>query len=91
MFAKIKKLKKIVHYARWPALVLIMLYQRLFSPDHSFWSKYFFPRGYCRYRPSCSEYGKLAIKKYGLFKGGSKAVWRVLRCNPWGKGGEDLP
>lgn len=70
---------------------LILTYQRLFSPDHSFWSKTFFPRGYCKYYPSCSEYARQAIGKRGVLVGSFKAVWRVVRCNPWSGGGVDLP
>lgn len=43
----------------------------------------------CRFYPSCSQYGYEAIAKYGVWKGGALAVWRVLRCNPFGKGGFD--
>ena len=46
----------------------------------------------CKFTPTCSEYAILAIKKYGLLKGGAKAVWRILRCNPFSKsGGYDPP
>ena len=45
----------------------------------------------CRYIPTCSEYAILAIEKYGVIKGILKAVWRVLRCNPFSKGGVDYP
>lgn len=45
----------------------------------------------CRFYPTCSEYAILAIKKYGVLKGTFKAVWRVLRCNPFSKGGIDFP
>ena len=43
----------------------------------------------CRFTPTCSEYAFEAIKKYGALKGGCLAVWRVLRCNPFCKGGYD--
>jgi len=45
----------------------------------------------CRFYPSCSEYSCQAIKKYGATKGLILSFWRVLRCNPWNKGGIDLP
>ncbi|MBR2453115.1 MAG: membrane protein insertion efficiency factor YidD [Clostridia bacterium] len=45
----------------------------------------------CRFYPTCSEYAILAIQKYGPFKGSLKAVWRILRCNPFSKGGIDMP
>ncbi|WP_196593517.1 membrane protein insertion efficiency factor YidD [Pectinatus sottacetonis] len=43
----------------------------------------------CRYIPTCSEYAVIAIKKYGARKGGYMAVKRILRCNPFHKGGYD--
>ncbi|MGZ4320362.1 MAG: membrane protein insertion efficiency factor YidD [Gaiellaceae bacterium] len=43
----------------------------------------------CKYHPSCSQYASDALHKYGLLKGTAKAVWRILRCNPWSKGGVD--
>jgi len=43
----------------------------------------------CRFVPSCSEYGHEAIAKYGIIRGGRLAVWRILRCNPFGRGGYD--
>ncbi|HBB37848.1 MAG: hypothetical protein UV82_C0005G0014 [Candidatus Magasanikbacteria bacterium GW2011_GWD2_43_18] len=79
----------ILHWPRKPVLWLIRLYQKTLSPDHSFWAKKKNPYGYCRYFPTCSVYGYQAIEKYGVIRGGLKAVWRVLRCNPWSKGGVD--
>ncbi|PJB15854.1 membrane protein insertion efficiency factor YidD, partial [Candidatus Falkowbacteria bacterium CG_4_9_14_3_um_filter_38_19] len=49
----------------------------------------FFPQGFCRFQPSCSDYAIAAIEKYGVIKGGGKALWRVLRCNPFNRGGWD--
>lgn len=43
----------------------------------------------CKYTPTCSQYGIEAIEKYGALKGGALAVWRILRCNPFSKGGFD--
>ena len=43
----------------------------------------------CKYYPTCSEYTKQAIEKYGAFKGGLMGMWRILRCNPFSKGGYD--
>ena len=45
----------------------------------------------CRFTPTCSVYAGQAIVKYGLLKGGAKAVWRVLRCHPFNPGGVDEP
>lgn len=62
------------------AMLLIRGYQKGISP--------FLPPS-CRFHPSCSEYGYQAIEKYGIIRGGAMTVWRVLRCNPFGKGGYD--
>jgi putative membrane protein insertion efficiency factor len=43
----------------------------------------------CRFYPSCSQYAAEAIEKYGVFSGGIKSVKRLLRCNPFSKGGYD--
>jgi len=64
------------------AVLLIRLYQKFLSPA--------FP-GTCRFHPTCSEYAVMAIEKYGLFKGSLKSFWRILRCNPFSKGGIDYP
>ena len=45
--------------------------------------------GNCRYIPSCSEYALEAILKRGFFVGVALAVWRILRCNPFSRGGFD--
>ncbi len=68
---------------------LINFYQKILSPDHSFWAKKIFPWGYCKFQPTCSEYSKQALQKYGVMKGGIKTIWRILRCNPWSRGGKD--
>lgn len=77
------------HIPRYVFSALIWLYQKTLSPDHSFWAKVFFPDGYCKYYPSCSEYGKKAFLKHGVFKGFFKTFYRIIRCNPWSKGGVD--
>ncbi len=61
---------------------LIKVYQRFISP--------LLPPS-CRFYPTCSSYAIEAIEKYGVIKGGFKAAWRVLRCNPLNKGGIDYP
>ena len=43
----------------------------------------------CKYYPTCSEYTKQAIEKYGLLKGIFLGAWRLIRCNPFSKGGYD--
>jgi uncharacterized protein len=82
--------KKIVYIPRVPLLWLIRIYQKTLSPDHGFF-KFLHANGYCKYYPTCSQYGYEVIKKRGLFVGVPKTVWRILRCNPWSKGGVDLP
>ena len=58
----------------------IRIYQKYLSPlKHT----------KCPYYPTCSQYGLEAIEKYGAFKGGLMAIWRILRCNPFSKGGYD--
>ena len=61
-------------------LFIIKLYRKYISPMKS--TK-------CPYIPSCSEYGMEAIEKYGALKGGALALWRIIRCNPFSKGGYD--
>lgn len=43
----------------------------------------------CRFVPTCSQYAITAIERYGAFKGGRLAAWRLIRCNPLCKGGYD--
>ena len=43
----------------------------------------------CPYFPSCSDYGLEVVSKYGAVKGGFLALWRIIRCNPFSKGGYD--
>ena len=59
---------------------LIRFYQRNISPWHP---------GCCRFIPTCSQYALEAVTKYGALKGGWLAFRRILRCNPFHKGGYD--
>jgi len=59
---------------------LIKVYQKILSP--------LFPPS-CRFYPTCSEYSAQAITKHGVLKGLIKSIWRILRCNPFSKGGYD--
>jgi len=43
----------------------------------------------CRYVPTCSEYAMEAVERWGVIRGGAKALWRLLRCHPLAKGGLD--
>lgn len=62
------------------SIKLIILYRKYLSPLKS--TK-------CPYYPSCSQYGLEAIERFGFVKGGLLTVWRILRCNPFSKGGYD--
>ncbi len=62
------------------AVATIKLYQRVVSP--------MLPNS-CRFYPSCSQYTVLAIRKYGVLKGILMGSWRIMRCNPFSKGGFD--
>lgn len=56
-----------------------------------FYQKYLSPlkRTKCPYYPTCSQYGLEAVQKHGALKGSLLAIWRILRCNPFSKGGYD--
>ena len=43
----------------------------------------------CKFYPTCSDYTKQAIEKYGIIKGGFLGIYRIIRCNPFSKGGYD--
>lgn len=70
-------MKKILIY---PLLVLIKLYQNFISP--------LLPST-CRYSPTCSEYSKQSLVKFGLIKGFIISIKRIIKCNPWGGSGYD--
>ena len=61
---------------------LIVLYQKTLSPDHGP-LKVRYPHGFCRFYPSCSEYTKQAVIKYGSLKGLYLGVIRIFKCNPF--------
>jgi putative membrane protein insertion efficiency factor len=62
------------------AILPIRAYQRLVSPA--------LPRR-CKYYPTCSAYAVQAIESYGILRGAVLAAWRLLRCNPFSRGGYD--
>lgn len=64
----------------WLLLLPIIFYQRCITP---------FTPPACRFTPTCSEYARQALLKHGPIKGTMLAVWRILRCNPWGGSGYD--
>jgi putative membrane protein insertion efficiency factor len=68
---------------RVPALVgmgLIQLYRHTIGV---LWG------GNCKYHPTCSQYALDAVREFGLARGSILAGWRLLRCNPWSRGGVD--
>ncbi|MEA2348681.1 MAG: uncharacterized protein QOG62_2468 [Thermoleophilaceae bacterium] len=67
---------------REAAVLPIRIYQLLISPLLG---------ARCKYYPSCSEYAVESIRSFGVFRGSVLAAWRVLRCNPWSRGGFDYP
>jgi putative membrane protein insertion efficiency factor len=81
-------MKYINYYLKKILISLIKVYQKTFSFDHGP-LKVFYPHGFCRFHPTCSQYSIEAIDKYGPIKGSLKATWRILRCNPFNKGGYD--
>ena len=64
----------------WAARGAIRAYQATLSP--------ILPTQ-CLYTPTCSQYGLGCIQKYGTLRGGALTAWRLLRCNPFAKGGHD--
>ncbi|MDB0042541.1 membrane protein insertion efficiency factor YidD [Flavobacteriaceae bacterium] len=70
-------IKNIVLY---PILLIIKIYQTVLSP--------ILPST-CRYSPTCSEYTKQSLIKFGLIRGGMISIKRIIKCNPWGGNGYD--
>ncbi len=64
-----------------PFIFLIRLYQKYLSPLKGAPS--------CRFTPTCSEYAVQALAEWGVIVGLALTVWRILRCNPYSKGGYD--
>lgn len=64
---------------KWLIISLIKLYRKTPLPSH----------GMCKYTPTCSEYALIALEKFGLFKGLYLTTKRILKCNPFSKGGFD--
>lgn len=63
-----------------PLIWLIKFYKKNISPNT--------PPS-CKFTPTCSQYGLEAIERFGAVKGGFMTLWRILRCNPFSKGGYD--
>jgi hypothetical protein len=64
----------------WVARGAIRAYQAVLSPAVP---------SQCKYTPTCSHYGLGCVRKYGTLRGGLLTTWRILRCNPFSRGGED--
>ena len=69
----------LVRYLKRLVIFLINVYQKIPGPFHS----------YCRHNPSCSNYTKEAVEKYGFAKGLGLGIKRIIRCNPFGSSGYD--
>ena len=72
--------RAILRFIGWLLILPIRFYQKYISP---------LTPATCRFTPTCSHYAVEAIRKHGPFKGLALAVWRILRCNPWGGSGYD--
>lgn len=66
------------------ARLLLTVYKRLLSP-----LLHTAALGQCRYLPTCSEYAYVAVARHGFLRGGALALWRILRCHPFARGGFD--
>ena len=62
------------------AMAMIRFYQRRISPHLG---------ARCKFYPTCSQYALTAVERYGFMRGAILATWRILRCNPFSKGGYD--
>ena len=72
--------REVLNFIGWLLILPIRFYQKFLSP---------LKPPTCRFTPTCSNYAIQAIRKHGPFKGLGLAVWRILRCNPWGGSGYD--
>jgi putative membrane protein insertion efficiency factor len=69
-----------VKYVRYVATLPLRFYRRFLSP---------LKPPMCRFSPTCSQYAIEAIERHGIFRGSALAVWRILRCHPFCRGGHD--
>lgn len=71
------------HFPRRFALRALQWYHQRISP--------LFPAR-CKYYPTCSQYMEIAISRFGVLRGGLLGLLRLLRCQPWSRGGiDDVP
>ncbi len=73
-------IKQISRILALPLLLLVLLYQKTLSPDHG-WFKPWYPYGYCKFYPSCSEYTVIVIRRDGIL-GIPKIIKRLISCRP---------
>lgn len=78
------RLRRALWVAGTPLRVLLIGLIRVYRLTLSGWLG-----GQCRFYPTCSHYGEDAIRTHGAARGTLMATWRVLRCNPFGRGGID--
>lgn len=79
---KIRRFLTKIHDGLKHAVLLpVYFYRRFLSPLKGTSS--------CRFTPTCSQYAVEAVMEWGIVCGIALALWRILRCNPFGKGGED--
>ena len=74
------------------ALAVLSVPGRLLSLPVRFYRRFISPAkgaGVCRFSPTCSEYALISLREWGVIAGGALTLWRILRCNPFSKGGED--
>jgi putative membrane protein insertion efficiency factor len=67
-------------FAKQSLIAVINLYRKYLSP---------LKQPCCKYYPTCSQYAANAVARYGAARGALLAIWRILRCNPFSKGGFD--
>lgn len=69
-----------MNYVRAVATLPLRFYRRFLSP---------LKPPMCRFSPTCSQYAIEAIERHGIFRGSAYAIWRILRCHPFCRGGHD--
>jgi putative membrane protein insertion efficiency factor len=68
------------------AASLLFVYKRVLSPLLHALPGF---HGACCFQPTCSEYAAIALAEHGVLRGSVLAIWRILRCNPFNRGGFD--
>jgi hypothetical protein len=70
----------VTHWYNWLPVAFILLYRATLSPIMG---------RFCRFEPTCSHYGEQAFRRFGFFTALGLTLWRILRCQPFGKAGYD--